>query len=59
MQMQSQITGGRGLIQRNSSGLLKPLESVASMKALSILRRSFRKIVPQSRRPGDLIKPLS
>jgi hypothetical protein len=46
MQTQSQITVGRGLIQRNSSGLLKPLESVASMKALRILRRSFRKIVP-------------
>ena len=29
------------LIQRNSSALLKPLESVEWMKALRILRRSF------------------
>jgi hypothetical protein len=38
MQTQSQITVGRGLIQRNSSGLLKPLEGVALMRALRILQ---------------------
>jgi hypothetical protein len=56
-QTQSQITVGRGLIQRNSSGLLKPLEGVALMKALRILRRSFARSCRQSRRSGDPIEP--
>jgi hypothetical protein len=34
-------SGRRELIRRNSSALLKPLESVEWMKALRILRRSF------------------
>jgi ribosomal protein L19E len=40
-QAQSQKSERRGLIQRNSSALLKPLESVEWMKALRILRQSF------------------
>jgi hypothetical protein len=40
-QTQSKKSGRRELIQRNSSALLKPLESVEWMKALRILRRSF------------------
>jgi hypothetical protein len=36
-----QKSGRRELIRRNSSALLKPLESVEWMKALRILRRSF------------------
>jgi len=40
-QTRNKKSGRSELIRRNSSALLKPLESVEWMKALRILRRSF------------------
>jgi ribosomal protein L19E len=53
-QAQSQKSERRGLIQRNSSALLKPLESVEWMKALRILRQSFSQ--NQAAEKADWIK---